>query len=60
MNFRDYIFKPVFYAAYMELPEKLITKEALDEVGYDNRDAGIERTYALTGTPQINAFGFSR
>ena len=40
--------------------EKLITKEALDEVGYDNRDAGIERTYALTGTPQINAFGFSR
>lgn len=36
----------------------LISREALDEAGYEHRVAGVERTYAMATAPIVNAFGY--
>jgi hypothetical protein len=38
--------------------DALISREALDQAGYEHRVAGVERTYTMATAPIVNAFGY--
>jgi hypothetical protein len=37
---------------------QLVSRESLDQAGYQNREAGIADTYGLLGAPRVNLIGY--